>query len=64
MKVKERIDEIHSLLAQLDHYQWKVKGHTKELIKYREAEARLKHGWTTINGAGSVIVDETKKDDK
>lgn len=34
---------------------------TEDLIKYEEAKARQKHGWTTINGASSVIVDETKK---
>lgn len=34
---------------------------TPELIQYEEAKARQTHGWTTIQGAGSVIVDETKK---
>lgn len=28
---------------------------TEELIRMKEAEARLKHGWVTVNGAGSVV---------
>lgn len=31
---------------------------TPELIKLKEAEARMKHGWVTVQGAGSVITDE------
>ncbi|AYP68322.1 lipoprotein [Bacillus phage vB_BcoS-136] len=31
---------------------------TPELLKLREMEARLKHGWIEINGAGGVIVDK------
>lgn len=31
---------------------------TKELIELKTAEARLKHGWVTINGAGGLIVDK------
>ncbi|WP_409305521.1 prohibitin family protein [Peribacillus sp. SCS-155] len=30
---------------------------TPELIKLKEAEARLKHGWVTVTGAKSVITD-------
>jgi prohibitin 1 len=30
---------------------------TEELIKMKEAEARLKHGWVTTQGVGSAIVD-------
>lgn len=31
---------------------------TENLIRMKEAEARLKHGWVTIQGAESVIADE------
>lgn len=31
---------------------------TDELIKMKEAEARLKHGWITISGADNTIVKE------
>ena len=31
---------------------------TENLIRMKEAEARLKHGWVTIRGAESVIADE------
>lgn len=30
---------------------------TEELIKMKEAEARLKHGWVTVNGASTVVTD-------
>lgn len=33
---------------------------TPELIQMKEAEARLKHGWVTVNG-GTAVVDTTKK---
>ena len=32
---------------------------TNELLKKMELEARLEHGWVTIQGASNVIVDET-----
>ena len=31
---------------------------TDELIKMKEAEARLKHGWVTISGTDTTIVKE------
>ncbi|WP_288682236.1 prohibitin family protein [uncultured Eubacterium sp.] len=31
---------------------------TDELIKMKEAEARLKHGWVTIQGSNTVVTDE------
>lgn len=31
---------------------------TPELIEMKNAEARLKHGWVTVQGAGSLIVDK------
>ena len=31
---------------------------TENLIRMKEAEARLQHGWVTIQGAESVIADE------
>ncbi|MCS1350530.1 prohibitin family protein [Mechercharimyces sp. CAU 1602] len=34
---------------------------TPELLEKMEKEARLKHGWVTINGVDSIIVDEDKK---
>lgn len=33
---------------------------TDELIRMKEAEARLEHGWVTIQGTDNVIVDATK----
>lgn len=33
---------------------------TPELLEQMEMEARIKHGWVTINGAGNTIVDATK----
>ena len=37
-----------------------AKSITPQLIKMKEAEARVKHGWITVNG-GTPIVDATKK---
>lgn len=34
---------------------------TDETIKYKEAEARLKFGWVTVDGTGSTIVDGKDK---
>ena len=34
---------------------------TQELIKMTEAEARLKHGWVTVKGADTTVVDVNKK---
>lgn len=34
---------------------------TEDLIKMKEAEARLKHGWVTVKGVNSTVVDATKK---
>lgn len=31
---------------------------TPELIQMTEAQARLKHGWVTVTGAESVVVDD------
>lgn len=31
---------------------------TPELIQMKEAEARLEHGWVTVQGANSVVVDD------
>ena len=33
---------------------------TPELIDMKEAEARLEHGWVTVNGAGTVVTNENK----
>lgn len=33
---------------------------TDELIKMTEAEARLKHGWVTVQGADAVVTEEGK----
>ena len=30
---------------------------TDNLIRMKEAEAREKHGWVTVNGAGGVITN-------
>ncbi len=34
---------------------------TDNLIRYEEAQARKKHGWVTVNGADTVVTDETGK---
>ena len=34
---------------------------TEELIRMKEAEARLKHGWVTVQGADSVIADSREE---
>lgn len=31
---------------------------TDELIRMKEAEARLKHGWVTVQGADAVVTDK------
>lgn len=33
---------------------------TEELIRMKEAEARLKHGWVTVQGADAVVTDKNK----
>ena len=33
---------------------------TDRLIKMKEAEARLKHGWVTVQSGGTVAVADTK----
>lgn len=37
---------------------------TDELIRMKEAEARLTHGWVTVIGADSVITDARENEDK
>lgn len=37
---------------------------TDNLIKMKEAEARLKHGWVTVNGADTVVTDASSDEDK
>lgn len=34
---------------------------TPELIQMKEAEARLKHGWLTVQGADTVVTDTTQQ---
>lgn len=36
---------------------------TENLIRMKEAEARLQHGWVTIQGADSVIADERSEEE-
>lgn len=31
---------------------------TDNLIRMKEAEARLKHGWVTVNGANTVVTED------
>ena len=31
---------------------------TEDLIRMKEAEARLKHGWVTVQGAQAVVTDK------
>ncbi|MDE7424861.1 MAG: prohibitin family protein [Lachnospiraceae bacterium] len=33
---------------------------TQELIDMKTAEARLKHGWITVKGSGTIVTDTTK----
>ena len=35
----------------------KAESITPELIQMKEAEARLQHGWVTVNGANAVVTD-------
>ena len=37
---------------------------TDNLIKMKEAEARLKHGWVTVTGADTVVTDARSDNDK
>ena len=32
---------------------------TENLIRMKEAEARLKHGWITVQGADTIVTDES-----
>ena len=34
---------------------------TNELIRMKEAEARYKHGWVTVQGADAVVKDDSEK---
>ena len=47
--------------AQAEAYKELSASITEDLIKMKEAEARLKHGWVTVKGANSTVVDATKK---
>lgn len=44
--------------AEADANKVKASSITDELIKMTEAEARLKHGWVTVQGAGNVVTKE------
>ena len=33
---------------------------TDELIRMKEAEARLKHGWVTVQGNAATVIDQNK----
>lgn len=37
-----------------------AKSVTDELVKYKEAQAREKHGWVTVNGSDTVVTDQGK----
>ena len=37
---------------------FKSDGITPELIQMKEAEARLQHGWVTVQGANTVVANE------
>lgn len=47
--------------AESDANKVKASSITENLIKMTEAEARLKHGWVTVQGADSVIKSEGEK---
>ena len=46
--------------AEAESNRLKSESITDELIKMTEAEARLKHGWVTVQGAGAVVTEEGK----
>lgn len=37
---------------------------TDQLIRMKEAEARLKHGWVTVQGSDTVVTKDADKDSK
>lgn len=49
-------------LAQAEAEANKVKASsiTDNLIRMKEAEARLQHGWITVQGADAVVKEENK----
>ena len=48
--------EITKAKAEADANREIAKSITPELIKMKEAEARLKHGWITVQGANTAVV--------
>lgn len=46
--------------AEAESNRLKSESITDELIKMTEAEARLKHGWVTVQGADAVVTEEGK----
>lgn len=47
--------------AEAEANQLKSSSLTPELIQMTEAEARLKHGWVTVQGADTTVVDAGEK---
>lgn len=47
--------------AEAEANQLKSASLTPELIQMTEAEARLKHGWVTVQGADATVVDANGK---
>lgn len=50
--------KITAAKAEAEANKEKAKSITDELIRMKEAEARLQHGWVTVNGAGTVVAKE------
>ena len=48
--------------AEAEANQLKSASLTPELIQMTEAEARLKHGWVTVQGADATVVDANGKE--
>ena len=44
--------------AEADANNLKSSSITPELIQMKEAEARLQHGWVTVQGANTVVANE------
>ena len=44
--------------AEADANNLKSNSITPELIQMKEAEARLQHGWVTVQGANTVVTNE------
>lgn len=49
--------EVTKAKAEAEANRLKSESITEELIRMKEAEARLQHGWVTTQGANAVVKD-------